>query len=667
MSVIFVLVGQCGNQVGSAVVRTLAENCRSTTAPSPPQQHNFTGPFFSSDGFARAVLVDAEPKVVEAVTAANPGLFRPSNLVTGRSGRGNSWSLGYCGLPETDEAEVQAGAFRVSTARDQLERDRSVLCRALKAVHAETRRCDDGMVEAIVVLHSLAGGTGSGLGCALVENIRFHFCCDGAEHDKQKGGSDDDGDHGGEEQDPLSFGAPFGSSKAAKSRQQQQQQRRGGSASANGSSKRPRPPSILDEDTIREGVFGEPRRARFVCSVCVAPLVQGELAVQSINACLTLRTLVRHCDAVFLLRNDCHKLFRGLEHTHGAASSGGSASSSSFMAINNFFASMLVSALQGGRVFGCVAELLEASVARVAEIDWAAAAADTSLAGGGARGAQKQQSGGRFEWSEFSAPSSKEPRRPRAGPRLLTLVPWDPRAPWAASFRRSSVTATLCGRDTSRADVGELLCAYLCNEVKDMLLREGGAAAAGGENKSAEIASSQLLCSVLDRGFTETASIAAALDGKSSKSLARGRLPPAGGASSTPAAGSVSAAATKPVLVLNQSSELCTSILMPFFRDAAAKVESGAYMHTFNVRGILEAVFSSSSPSSRTTATQQQQQAKKSRAPALPQYSFSPPAGRRFSPRRSSASDGGRAEFARKFVNQALVDLLEYLGSAFPM
>jgi hypothetical protein len=36
----------------------------------------------------------------------------------------------------------------------------------------------------------MAGGTGSGLGCALIENIRHHFCCHGKimdeEHESQQ-------------------------------------------------------------------------------------------------------------------------------------------------------------------------------------------------------------------------------------------------------------------------------------------------------------------------------------------------------------------------------------------------------------------------------------------------------------------------------------------------
>ena len=39
----------------------------------------------------------------------------PANIVTGRSGRGNSWSLGYCGLPESDEAEVRTLHQRLGT------------------------------------------------------------------------------------------------------------------------------------------------------------------------------------------------------------------------------------------------------------------------------------------------------------------------------------------------------------------------------------------------------------------------------------------------------------------------------------------------------------------------------------------------------------------------
>lgn len=48
--------------------------------------------------------------------------------------------------------------------KDQRIMDSSVLQRALRAIHLETRRTDDApWFEAIVLIHSLAGGTGSGL------------------------------------------------------------------------------------------------------------------------------------------------------------------------------------------------------------------------------------------------------------------------------------------------------------------------------------------------------------------------------------------------------------------------------------------------------------------------------------------------------------------------
>lgn len=710
MSIIFVFVGQCGNQVGAAVAKKLAANC-ATNSPSSQkftsnqtlqqqQQHPlqqptpYTGPFFGADGYLRSVLVDCEPKVVDAVvkSCAEQNIFiRPTNLVTGRSGRGNSWSLGYCGLPETDEAEVQAGAFRVSSGKDQLERDRTVLCRALKALHAETRRCDDGMIEAIVVLHSMAGGTGSGLGCALVENIRHHFCCNGNIHDDDFSGKTDEGDfhsvplkrqgeHDDDDDDDDDSVAQFfmrRDSQHPKSARNKNKKSIG--------TKIPPPPSILHEDLIREGTYGEPRRARFVLSICVAPLVQGELAVQSINASLTLRTLVKNCDAVILLRNDCQKMF-SQQHLADLASSrpGNSgrnpqhsnALANSFESMNQFFAGLLVSAFQGGNVFGCIGELLEASVLRVAgeDLDWEENEIEQQKQQQQKNRNQPTSTTLEFHQSDdeeheerisklLHPPSSSSVRHssPPFGPRLLTVIPWEPRSSWTAAFRHSSVTATLvrpsvCSSSSSNS-VGQqhdpqLLEAYLCNEVK------------GLESD---------LCSIIDReGFMNNLlrqSMKQQLPEKEKQGSNRSGIPIAKENDVTNEDRKILALVNsntsgtsigtrnnndntnnRPVLVLNQSSELTTSILFPFFKDAAAKVDSGAYMHAFNTRGILSQVFSATNN-------------KKGKHSHNLNNSVN---SRRVSPRRSMDSEKRNTEFARKFVNDALVDLLEYITETFP-
>ena len=234
MSIIIVQVGQCGNQVGEAVWRALAECSRGKASPF----------FAPRDMKARCVLVDSEPKVVQSIVSRNSTIFRPDSAVTGSSGRGNNWGAGYHGLRVAHRSPEREQQFR-AVEKDQHDHDDSLLVRALRAIHHETTHVEDGGLEAIVVIHSLAGGTGSGFGCKLVEMIRQHFI--------RKPGEEDDAG------------------------------------------------TSLPE---LEGEYGQTAKAQYVLSVAIAPSKVGETAVQGINTALTLGSLLRHTDCMILLRND---------------------------------------------------------------------------------------------------------------------------------------------------------------------------------------------------------------------------------------------------------------------------------------------------------------------------------------------------------------------------
>lgn len=319
MSVILVLVGQCGNQLGDAFLREISETCE-ISAPAPTSAGatrkvcpKRLGPFFATDGFARCVQIDAEPKVVTALHAKQPKaspLYRPDNAVTGNAGRANCWTLGYCGFPEFEAKSVSPGrdafkpAFRVDAGIDQRAVDRTVLGRALRAIHEESRRVEDGALEGFVVVHSLAGGTGSGLGSALLENLRYHFVnpSEGSENARVPG------------------------------------------------------PSVLEEDLWLDGVYGERRKGEFLLSVAVAPRSHGETTVQGINTVLTLRSLLNFADATLLLRNDVP----GGIPTQPAQSVAAQAQQRGFAATNAYYASLLATIFGGGTDFGRLGGLISA-------------------------------------------------------------------------------------------------------------------------------------------------------------------------------------------------------------------------------------------------------------------------------------------------------------------
>ncbi|ETW01220.1 hypothetical protein H310_06809 [Aphanomyces invadans] len=126
---VFVNVGQCGNQVGGALIALAKE-------PKGKERK-------SNKSHMRCILVDTEPKVVRSIRA--PSSISAVHME--QSGRGNNWAMGYA-----RSKSVVLGEHVMESLRREIE----------------ATDCYRGAV----LLHSLAGGTGSGLGSRLLENIR---------------------------------------------------------------------------------------------------------------------------------------------------------------------------------------------------------------------------------------------------------------------------------------------------------------------------------------------------------------------------------------------------------------------------------------------------------------------------------------------------------------
>ncbi|KAG5479973.1 hypothetical protein LSCM1_06392 [Leishmania martiniquensis] len=318
MAIVVVLVGQCGNQLGDELFTQLAL-CTSSSASSETARSSASvvtaSPFFARDGKARCILIDTEPKVVLGVQQRHPDFIRAENVIYGQSGRGNNWGLGYYGVRteqsmRTERNAAVQRAFR-NIGRDQREEDDHVLGRALLAIHRETRRvssAEDGSgdFEAILVIHSLVGGTGSGLASKLTARLRLYFT-------------------------------------------------------------EPPPGQQVDEvyeskmrrhDGFDGGACGTQRRARHLVSIAVAPQALGEVATQGLNTALTLQVLQRHADAVLLLRND-DAMAPG-ELSGSSVCSGASLMERcvTFKEANEILVALLLPVLRYGRHPGCITELL---------------------------------------------------------------------------------------------------------------------------------------------------------------------------------------------------------------------------------------------------------------------------------------------------------------------
>jgi tubulin beta len=98
----------------------------------------------------RAILTDLEPGTMDSVRAGPFGLlFRPDNFVTGGAGADNNWAKGY----------YTEGAALIDSVMDVLRRE------------AETCDCLQGFQ----MMHSLGGGTGSGMGTLLISKLREEY------------------------------------------------------------------------------------------------------------------------------------------------------------------------------------------------------------------------------------------------------------------------------------------------------------------------------------------------------------------------------------------------------------------------------------------------------------------------------------------------------------
>ncbi|KAG7349561.1 tubulin/FtsZ family, GTPase domain containing protein [Nitzschia inconspicua] len=111
--------------------------------------------FYQSDDdryIPRALLLDLEPRVVNKVANIGPyrNLFNPENVFVAEEGggAGNNWASGY-----------RQGLENYETVLDMIDRESD----------------NSDSLEGFVLTHSIAGGTGSGMGSYLLERLNDHF------------------------------------------------------------------------------------------------------------------------------------------------------------------------------------------------------------------------------------------------------------------------------------------------------------------------------------------------------------------------------------------------------------------------------------------------------------------------------------------------------------
>ncbi|CAG2179081.1 unnamed protein product, partial [Oppiella nova] len=153
-------LGQCGNQIGFEFWKKLcaehAINCEGLLEPFAKEGVGDRRDvfFYQADDnhyIPRAVLLDLEPRVINTIkNGPFSKLYNHENiyLSKGGGGAGNNWAKGY-GCGEKLSEEVFDIIEREAEGSDSLE--------------------------GFVLCHSIAGGTGSGMGSYILERLNDHF------------------------------------------------------------------------------------------------------------------------------------------------------------------------------------------------------------------------------------------------------------------------------------------------------------------------------------------------------------------------------------------------------------------------------------------------------------------------------------------------------------
>ena len=145
-------VGQCGNQVGNAFFTSLFNELSTS---SPAHQASGLNTFFhststSTTSTANSLLIDMEPKVVETLINEDKAFtYNPNYAITDQGGSGNNWALGYNHHGPNQEHLIMD---KLDTLLEHLDR-----------------------LDGLLLIHSLAGGTGSGLGSYLNHALKDHL------------------------------------------------------------------------------------------------------------------------------------------------------------------------------------------------------------------------------------------------------------------------------------------------------------------------------------------------------------------------------------------------------------------------------------------------------------------------------------------------------------
>nr|RBQ84668.1 hypothetical protein FVER53263_02785 [Fusarium verticillioides] len=157
--IITIQAGQCGNSIGSQFWQQLCQehgisqdgNLEDFATEGGDRKDVF---YYQSDDtryIPRAILIDLEPRVINGIqTGPYRNIYNPENFYVGKDGVGaaNNWGDGY-----------QSGEAVYEDIMEMIDREAD----------------GSDSLEGFMMLHSIAGGTGSGLGSFLLERLNDRF------------------------------------------------------------------------------------------------------------------------------------------------------------------------------------------------------------------------------------------------------------------------------------------------------------------------------------------------------------------------------------------------------------------------------------------------------------------------------------------------------------
>lgn len=157
--IITLQIGQCGNQIGTEFWKQLcAEHgirpdglLEESVVDTGDRKDVF---FYQADDdhyIPRALLIDLEPRVINGIRNSSfRNFYNPENIFVSQvgGGAGNNWASGY-----------RQGEEKEEELMDMIEREAD----------------GSDSLEGFVLCHSIAGGTGSGLGSFVLEKLNERF------------------------------------------------------------------------------------------------------------------------------------------------------------------------------------------------------------------------------------------------------------------------------------------------------------------------------------------------------------------------------------------------------------------------------------------------------------------------------------------------------------